>query len=141
MSDRTREARFWGKVEKTESCWLWKAGKLPGGYGMFWLREVGNNVGAHRVAYELTYGPIPDGLVIDHLCRVRHCVNPAHMEPVSMRENVLRGVGKTANSARQAHCIHGHEFDTANTWVSKDGRHRHCKQCLRERAREYRSRA
>jgi hypothetical protein len=66
---------------------------------------------AHRVIYEYLVGPIPDGLSIDHLCRVRHCVNPAHLEPVTHRENVLRGQAPTAVNGRKTRCKRGHEFN------------------------------
>jgi HNH endonuclease len=83
---------------------------------------------AHRVAYEMWFGPIPDGLVIDHLCRNRACVNPAHMEPVTHRENLLRGTGASARQAAKKTCIRGHEFDVRN----KNGRE--CTTCIRLRA-------
>ncbi len=89
---------------------------------------------AHRFAYELLVGPIPDGLVIDHLCRVRHCVNPAHMEPVTRWENTLRGGSFSAVAARQTHCVNGHPFDEENTHVDRRG-FRRCRACNRERLR------
>lgn len=85
------EARFWAKVDKTETCWLWTAAiRRRSGYGVF--SHQARTMLAHRFAYELLVGPIPDGLVIDHLCRVRHCVNPDHLEPVTQRENLRRGM-------------------------------------------------
>lgn len=87
------EARFWPKVNKTDSCWLWTGAKTGAGYGM--IREVGHGgkmLMAHRVAYELLVGPIPEGLFLDHLCRTPLCVNPAHLEPVTCRENMRRGL-------------------------------------------------
>jgi hypothetical protein len=83
------EERVWAKVEKTEGCWLWTAAISPNGYGKFMVS--GRPVNAHRLVYQLTVGPIPDGLDLDHLCRVRHCVNPDHLEPVTRSENLLRG--------------------------------------------------
>lgn len=85
-------ARFWAKVDKRgpDDCWLWLANKTaPNGHGRF--STGGSMVMAHRFAYELLVGPIPDGLVIDHLCRVRLCVNPKHLEPVTAVENIKRG--------------------------------------------------
>lgn len=81
-------ARFWNKVDRTESCWLWQAAVVRNGYGMFRLGS--QMVLAHRYAWEVTNGPIPDGKVIDHLCHVRRCVNPTHLDCVSMQENARR---------------------------------------------------
>lgn len=121
-------ARFWAKVEKTETCWLWTASMGRGNYGRFYDEEL-RPVSAHRWAYEQLVGPIPDGLTLDHLCRVRHCVNPDHLEPVTQRENVERIPPKT-------HCPHGHAFTAANTYVRKPKApgHRPARQC-RECAR------
>lgn len=81
--------RFWAKVEKSDSCWLWTGALFPSnGYGA--LHLDGAAVPAHRVSYELNVGPIPDGLTIDHLCRVRACVRPDHLEPVTQAENLRR---------------------------------------------------
>lgn len=89
----TVEDRFWAKVDKTSDpngCWLWTASVGSHGYGAF---GVGQAVKvAHRIAYELTVGPIPEGLHLDHLCRRHACVNPAHLHPVTLRENVGRGL-------------------------------------------------
>jgi hypothetical protein len=87
-----RYYRFWDKVQdrpKGEGCWLWEGAINSQGYGNFW--DGVRFVKAHRFAYECLIGEIPEGLTIDHLCRVRHCVNPSHLEPVTMRENFLRG--------------------------------------------------
>lgn len=84
--------RFWAKVVKTSSCWVWvgSGGGRIGEYGVF--RMDSGPVRAHRYAYELLVGPIPDGMTLDHLCRVTRCVNPSHLEPVTLEENVRRGV-------------------------------------------------
>ena len=122
-------------VEADENgCWIWQASKRPNGYGQ--VRVAGRNMLAHRWAYELLVGPIPDGLVLDHLCRVIACVNPAHLEPVTQRENTLRGEGLPAQRARKTHCVHGHEFTDANTYrdPNRNGR-RTCRICAREHDR------
>lgn len=131
--------RFVAKVsmpDDPDDCWLWTAHKVHDGYGKFWLD--GRHVLAHRVSYEWLVGPIPDGLQIDHLCRVRHCVNPAHLEPVTQRENLLRGETILAANAAKTHCPSGHAYDDENTCVS--GGWRYCRACNRERMRAYRAR-
>ena len=123
----------------TNGCQLWTGYVRPDGYA-----EIGSGGGggkpliAHRVAYEFFVGPIPDGLVIDHLCRVRHCVNPAHLEVVTQRENILRGEGLAAVNATKTHCPQGHPYDEANT-VLAVGR-RECRVCNRAKHRRYRLR-
>lgn len=128
--------RFWTKVDKGDDCWMWTAARSGDGYGH--IKIDGRNVKAHRVAYELEVGAIPDGLDIDHLCRVPLCVNPAHMEPVTRRTNTLRGFGIQARNARKTHCKHGHPFDEENTYVH-DGR-RICRTCNRDRTKRYEAR-
>jgi len=83
---------------------------------------------AHRFGYELLVGPIPTGLTLDHLCRVRTCVNPAHLEPVSIGENVLRGDTRPAANLKKTHCPRGHAYDAANTYIARGGE-RHCRTC------------
>ncbi len=120
--------RFWAKVDKTDGCWLWTAAKTRDGYGR--LADTGGRwVLAHRFAYELHIGPIPNSLTLDHLCRVRHCVNPTHLEPVTNRVNALRGVGIPARNARKTHCLRGHPFDAENTRWWRGGRR--CRTCGR----------
>lgn len=129
------EERFWSKVAKTETCWLWR-GPARNGYGLFaWrVEKRTQTTGAHRYAYQLERGEIPDGLVIDHLCRVPLCVNPAHLEPVTRGENVLRGVGTSAVNKGKTHCVNGHELVAENIRSNALG-HRLCKSCDREKAR------
>jgi hypothetical protein len=129
-------ARFWAKVDKTETCWLFTVNIAPEGYGKFSFH--GRTRNAHRVVYEALVGPIPDGLDLDHLCRVRHCVNPAHLEPVTRAENARRG----AAGSLITHCPKGHEYNETNTGVHRRhgrGDHRYCKQCNRERMRSRRT--
>lgn len=128
------EARFLQKVDQSGECWEWKAQRIWSGYGSFFLN--GKHVGAHRAAYRLFVGPIPDGLTIDHLCRNRACVRPSHLEVVSGRENTLRGDAVTAINARKAWCSHGHPFDAANTYFGPGGR-RSCRACGRFRTAKW----
>ena len=130
--------RFWEKVDKDPmipgSCWIWKAMKNQKGYGRFCMTRSGVpfRAMAHRVAYESVLGLIPDGLQIDHLCRVRCCVNPSHMEPVTCKENVLRGFCPSAMSARATHCPGGHEWGDSNTRWNIRGGYRQCRICDKE---------
>lgn len=131
MSTAMIEDRFWAKVDKTDTCWLWTAAENNKGYGIFavskrdlWL--------AHRFSYELNIGPIPDGLVIDHVrkrgCTSTLCVNPAHLEAVTDGENVMR--------SKKDHCPQGHPYDEANTYLRPSTGHRECRQCNRDRHRK-----
>lgn len=151
MRQRTRKPipeRFWAKVDKDGPvpehrpnlgpCWLWTAATLWG-YGIFTIAKH-QPAKAHRVAYELEIGPVPDGLTLDHLCRVRRCVRPSHLEPTTMRENTLRGVGITASNARKTHCKRGHPFNAANTYVNPRGQ-RSCRPCMAQLQQKYRRKA
>jgi len=109
------------------------------GYGRYKPAERQGISRAHQFAYIEWIGPIPVGLVVDHLCRNRACCNPAHLEPVTNRENLMRGDTAAARLAAQTHCIHGHEFSKDNTYIKPEGT-RACKACLRRRRREYRDR-
>jgi hypothetical protein len=126
--------RFIRKVEVTGTgCWIWVAAAAPNnGYGRFWdgsrLRVP------HEWAYEELVGPIPEGLELDHLCRVRRCVHPLHLETVTRRVNLLRGETVTARNAAVVACPQGHLYTPENTWVSRRGQ-RFCRRCNRERHR------
>jgi hypothetical protein len=119
--------RFWAKVAKTETCWLWTASLTKGGYARF--KVNGKTRVAHRWLYEQTIGPIAGDLQLDHLCRTPHCVRTDHLEAVSGAENIRRA------SAAKTHCKRGHKFTPENIIPKKLGRA--CKECNRIAAREY----
>ena len=124
-------ARFWAKAQVSpdfDDCWQWTACERAKGRGYGAFRAFGKQRLAHRFAYEVFVGKIPRGLQIDHLCRNRGCVNPTHMEPVTLAQNVLRGDGITAVNARKTHCKRGHLFDADNTYARPDG-DRDCRAC------------
>jgi len=132
----TPEERFWAKVNKTETCWLWTANRGRSGYGNF--RYQNRQTRAHRTAYEWLVGPIPEGLQLDHLCRVRHCVNPEHLEPTTGKVNTLRGTGPSALNAVKTHCSQDHPLDGDNlyTWKNERG----CRSCRASNVKNYLSR-
>ena len=121
-------SRFWANVRKTDECWLWSGYIQPHGYAVVKTGHREKQY-AHRVAYELTHGSIPDGLVIDHLCRNRACVNPSHLEPVTRGDNVRRGEGVSSHLADRPACTLGHAFTPENTRVTSRGRR--CRACDR----------
>jgi hypothetical protein len=122
--------RIMERVNRTDTCWLWTGALNKYGYGQISVKNHRERV--HRAAYEAFVGRSPDGLVIDHLCRVRHCVNPAHMEPVTRAENTRRGV---PHNSLKSHCPQGHPYDTPNTYTGA-GR-RDCRTCRRGATRRY----
>ncbi len=126
--------RFWQKVMVVDSCWLWTAHRNNKGYGVF-HPEWNVRVYAHRWSYEQAKGAIPEGLEIDHLCRTPACINPAHLEAVTHRENILRSNAPTAVNAVKTYCPKGHPFDEENTYLRPDRTGRNCRACNIERSK------
>lgn len=130
--------RFWAKVRRAESgCWEWQAGKARGGYGSFVVKKPMLRP-AHRISYLALVGEIPDKWVIDHLCRNPPCVNPAHLEAVTNRENVLRGINPKAVAHVAGECLKGHRLEGANLIHDTVGRPR-CRTCRQQNWRDYAS--
>ena len=151
FGDSRLPARFWAKVNPNGSipahrpdlgpCWLWTACLDGHGYGRFSVgsrRRIGTRkpARAYRWAYEHLIGPLSPGLEPDHLCRNPACIRPTHVEPVTHRENVLRGNSAAAGHARKTHCPQGHPYDEANTYRDRKGRK--CRACDAARSRQRR---
>jgi hypothetical protein len=120
------------------ACWTWVGSRDPEGYGQSSRR--GQVLKAHRMAWVALVGPIEDRLQLDHLCRFRACVRPAHLEPVTHRENTLRGIGPSARNARKTHCANGHSLSGSNLRITRRG-NRECVECRRIWNRENMRRA
>jgi hypothetical protein len=120
--------RFFRHVELTETCWTWVGATTAGGYGEF--NAEGTPVGAHVWLYELLKGTVPEGLELDHLCRVHSCVRPSHLEAVTHLENMRRGNYSAARDrfAAQTHCKNGHLFSESNTYRYGKN-YRQCRTC------------
>lgn len=108
----------------------WRLPQVPHRSGYVILRRAY----AHRIFYARLVGPVPEGLQLDHLCRNRWCVNPEHLEPVTLRTNVLRGISPTAINAKKHICAHGHELTYDNVYITPSGS-RDCRKCINERSR------
>lgn len=141
----TVEERFWRFVAKTDGCWNWIGSIDEHGYGL--LRVKNGHLSAHRVSYFIHKGPILKPLTIDHLCRNHCCVNPDHLEAVTLVENIKRGLGAGVINARKTHCPKGHPYSKENTYIwryslQKELTRRVCKVCyLRQKAKMRRAKA
>ena len=124
-------ARFFKNVHQTPECWTWTGPTQPNGYGKYRLPGKPERA-AHRISWEHHHGtPIPEGHQLDHLCRNRLCVNPAHLEPVTASENITR---QDHANRRKTHCPQGHEFTPENTRIDNRGSRR-CRECDKGRPR------
>lgn len=144
--------RFWRRVNKNGPvpdarpdlgpCWLWTGGLTAHSYGSFACEPRRPNghlssKGAHRYAYEILVGPVPEGLVLDHLCRVKACVCPEHLEPVTNAENLRRGAPNvSALNREKTHCDYGHPFSGENLRIRPKTGERQCRACMRRRREE-----
>ncbi len=126
--------RFWEKTEQQGDCVVWMGAKSAYGHGQFGISQPGKTRYVHRIVYEAVNGPVPDGLELDHLCRTPACINPAHLEAVTHRENVLRGEGLAAQQVKRTHCPQGHPYSAKNTYRDKKNK-RYCRTCGRIAAR------
>lgn len=135
LAIETRLELFMAKVspEPNSGCWFWTGYVNHQNYGRFYNGK--KSVLAHRWAYEHFVGSIPDSRELDHLCRIPCCVNPDHLDPVSHRQNILRGNGACARNAKKTHCPKGHPYSGSNLYLSRTRRERICRRCLKDRNR------
>lgn len=137
----TLAQRFEGKYLRAahDVCWTWIAGKNKEGYGEIKAESGNRKLKAHRVSFEIHKGKIPDGLVVDHICKNPSCVNPIHLRAITKTENTMIGDGFYAVNGRKTHCINGHEFTPENT-IKHSGGGRRCLACKRIKHQEYKKR-
>lgn len=146
--DECSDCRLWGRIQSritvedrgyTSPCWISGYATNRDGYTLIRIPSTRISRLLHRVTYTLLVGPIPEGMTLDHLCRVRRCCNPEHLEPVTNVENVMRGEGFAPKYATATHCVNGHEFTPENTRTrTRPEGGRDCKACNTERARKRR---
>lgn len=126
---------FLSQIKLVSDCWWWTGAYTPNGYGKFYTGRNENKkrifVGAHRYSYQIFKGSIPEGLVLDHLCRNKRCVNPRHLEPVTTKENVARGATPTS------FCPKGHAYEGYNLYILPNG-YKQCRDCNNDRHRRRR---
>lgn len=133
--------RAFQRYVETDGCWLWTGTVTPEGYGQIsgYIDEIFRMLSAHKLIYEAVLGKVPSGMHLDHLCRNRSCVNPAHMEIVTPRENILRGIGPSAVNALKTRCKRGHPLQGENLYVDRRGK-RECRNCRFKAVANYRRR-
>lgn len=129
-------SRIFRHVKVKKGCWLMGSGIERNGYARITYKWMGRKV--HRVLYEILVSKIPKGLQLDHLCSVRNCINPNHLEPVTPRINTLRGNTLPGINSRKTHCKYGHKFSNCNTYIFKKSGYRRCRKCINNLARKYR---
>jgi hypothetical protein len=120
-------------IDQETGCLLWTGGTAKFGYGRVSVNGYPQHV--HQVMYEMFVGPVPDGLELDHLCRVPRCASPAHLEAVTHKVNMLRSQTPAAANATKTHCDRGHEYDLLNTYFAPGTGHRQCRACNQDRER------
>lgn len=125
-------------IVQPDGCWVWRGAAQPTGYGQLWNGKRPEQ--AHRLSYKMFCGPVPDGVEVDHVCRVRDCVNPKHLRLLPHRDNVLAGNTGPARNAAKTHCDYGHELSGRNLRFAVNGS-RQCRACDRRRAQEAKNRS
>ena len=139
-NQQSAKERFELNVDRSADCWTWRGSHFPTGYAKFMWN--GRHRAAHIFAYEQKNGPVPKGLVLDHRCRNRGCVNPSHVEPVTNQANILRGIGVAAINTMKTACKRGHPFTPENTipqsGPGRNPKHRKCRACKNEWAKRNR---
>lgn len=138
FGDSRLPEKFWSRVqpEPMSGCWLFVT-QTKDGYGSIWIGKTNHR--AHRLLFSVD-NEIPDGFVVDHKCRVRCCVNPAHLRAITFKENVLIGVGPSALCARQTTCKRGHAFEGENLQRTNCRNERICRACRRASRAAYNAR-